>query len=153
MSTQTADFISLYHRYEKLDNGLKAQLRRVAEPEDLRDTPALYRLFPSKRAHAGWLRVAFLLPWCQDCGDKRRSQTPSFGKRLAEAKVNQMRLFQVARAGSPYDVVQFRRLAIQLQYPTVDWAELGWLLLPSESDRNTWQRAAKRDLIESYFLA
>lgn len=152
MPTQTADFVSLYQRFEKLDNGLKAQMRRVAEPDDLRDTPALYHLFPSKRAHTGWLRVAFLLPWCQDCGDRRRPQTPSFGKRLAEAKVNQMRLFQVVRAGSPYDVVQFRRLAIQLQHPMVDWARLGWLLLPSESDGTTWHRNAKRELIESYFL-
>jgi CRISPR system Cascade subunit CasB len=152
MSSDSPDFVDLYRRFDALDNGLKAQLRRVAEPDELRDTPALYRLFTQDRPGEGWLRVVFLMPWCHDCGDERRGKWPHFGKLLHKANVNEMRLFQVARARSPHDIVQFRRLAMQLQHRVVDIHELGWLLFPSEFD-GAWRRDRKRRLVEDFYLA
>jgi CRISPR system Cascade subunit CasB len=152
MSTESPDFVGLYRRFEAMDNGLKAQLRKVAEPDDLRDTPALYRLFSQDRPGAGWLRLVYLLPWCRDCGDERRGKCPSFGKLLHEANVNEMRIFQVARSRSPQDIVQFRRLAMQLQHPVVDLEQLGWLLFPSEPDC-AWRKDKKRRLVEDFYLA
>ena len=137
-----------------LDNGMKAQIRRETEPEDLRDTPALYELFKylQARPHDGWLRIAFLLPWCEDCGDAKRAATPRFGRLLHEAKISELRLFQVARSRSPLDVIQLRRLAIILKAPRVDWKSFGWLLYRSEPD-GSWRRKSKRQLIEDYYIA
>ena len=157
------DFLDIYKKFHGvrqpdgthqggLDNGLKAQIRRVAEPDDLRDTPALYRLFNQARPNDGWLRVVFLLPWCEDCGDARRANAQRFGRLLAEAKVSELRLFQMARSRSPLDIVQLRRLAIMLKHPVVDWKTFGWLLYRPESD-HSWNRKSKRQIIEDYFIA
>ena len=157
------DFLDIYTKFHGtlqadgtrkggLDNGMKAQIRRVSEPDDLRDTPALYRLFNQARPHEGWLRIVFLLPWCEDCGDARRAATPRFGRQLADAKISELRLFQVARSRSPDDIKQLRRLAIMLKAPQVDWKSFGWLLYRSEPDRS-WSRASKRNLIEDYYIA
>jgi CRISPR system Cascade subunit CasB len=158
----TPDFLDIYDKYYGslqpdgtrkggLDNGLKAQLRRTAKPDDLRDTPALYRLFNQARPHDGWLRVVFLLPWCEDCKNARRESTPRFGRLLAEAGVSELRLFQVARSFSPLDVIQLQRLAKMLKYPHVDWKNFGWLLYRSDLD-GAWSQKSKRQLIEDYFI-
>ena len=157
------DFLDIYTKFHGtlqadgtrkggLDNGMKAQIRRIAEPDDLRDTPALYRLFNQERPHEGWLRVAFLLPWTQDCGDAKRATTLRFGRQLAEAKISELRLFQVARSRSPLDIIQLRRLAISLKHPRVDWKTFGWLLYRSERD-GSWSQKSKRQLIEDFYIA
>lgn len=152
MTTESPDFLSLWGRYTALSPGDKAVLRRVAEPDELREFHALYALFPFGRAHDGWLRVAFLLPWCDDCGDNRRDSAFSLGKLLVNKKISEMRVFQVARAKSPTDIIQFRRLAIQLNHPKMDWGKLGWLLYRSEPD-GSWNRESKRQLVENFYLA
>jgi len=152
MTVESPDFLSLWSRYTALSLGDKAVLRRVADPDELRDFPALYTLFPQGRPHDGWLRVVFLLPWFEDCGDERRDSTPGLGKLLVEKRISEMRAFQVARSKSPTDIAQFRRLAIQLKHPKVDWKKLGWLLYRSEPD-GSWSRESKRQLIEDFYLA
>jgi CRISPR system Cascade subunit CasB len=142
---EALDFLALYEKHQGLDNGLKAQLRRVSEPDELRETPALYRLFPQSRPHDGWLRCAFLLPWVEDCGEGRRPSAQPFGKLLAEKKVSEMRVFQVARAPSPLDLIQLRRLAIQLKHPMLDWKRFGAMLY-------FWNPEQKRRLVEGYFI-
>jgi len=149
---RTPDFLALYEKYRNLDNGMQAQLRRIVEPDDLRDTPALYRLFNHARPHDGWLRVVFLLPWCEDCGNSRRTSAPRFGRLLVDAGVSELRLFQVAHSHSPLDIIQLRRLAVMLKHPSVDWKNLGWLLYRSEPD-GSWSQQSKRQLIEDYFVA
>jgi CRISPR system Cascade subunit CasB len=150
----TSDFfLSLYERYQKLDNGMQAQLRRISEPDDLRETPALYRLFNQTRPYNnGLLRVVFLLPWCDDCGEARRASAPHFGRLLAEAGVSELRLFQIARSRTPFDVIQLRRLAIMLKHPAVNWKSFGKFLYRYEWD-GSWSKKSKRQLIEDYFIA
>lgn len=152
MTAELPDFLSLWGRYTALSTGDKAALRRVTEPDELREFHALYALFPYGRAHDGWLRVTFLLPWCEDCGDDHRVLWPGLGKLLAEKRINEMRVFQVARAKSPADIIQFRRLMIQLKHPKLDWEKLGCLLYRSEPD-GSWGRVAKRQLVEDFYLA
>ena len=135
-----ADFVGLYERYEGLSPGQKAELRRVAVPDDLRDIPSLYRLFPGQQISDNWLRVIFLLPHC-----RHRDSASSLGSQLAAAKVNEARLFQVVRAKDPIDLIQLRRLVFQVG-PTVDWRQFGWTLL-------TWNKEKKRELLEHYFLS
>ena len=38
------DAMALYRAWQQLDNGACAQIRRVSEPDELRDIPAFYRL-------------------------------------------------------------------------------------------------------------
>lgn len=144
MSSETRqnlpDFVVLRRRYESLSPGQKAELRRVAEPDDLRDFPSLYRLFPGQQISDNWLRVAFLLPYC-----RHRDGASSLGSQLAAAKVNEARLFQVVRAKEPIDLVQLRRLVFQAEQ-TVDWKQFGWTLL-------AWGKEKKRKLLEDYFIA
>jgi len=135
-------YVGLYHRFMALDNGLKAALRRVPEPEELRDTVAFYRLFYQARPDEQWLRVVFLLPWCAQCKDGAESITPTFGAQMA-GKVNEMRILQMVRAKEPLDIIQLRRLAIQVR-PIVDWARLGRTLF-------YWTRKDKRTIVEDYF--
>jgi len=137
------DFIALYRRFVELDNGLKAALRRVAKPEDMRDTVALYRLFHEARPNEQWLRVVFLLPWCEQCKEEREDKSKRFGSLLARAKVNENRLFQMARANEPDDLIFLRRLAIQIK-PTLDWGKFGATLY-------YWNHDNKRSIVEDFF--
>ena len=67
MTAELLDFVALKKRYddEKFPTGARAELRRVAEPDDVALTPALYRLFPGQRPDDRHLRLAFLLPCCK----------------------------------------------------------------------------------------
>lgn len=135
---QKPDFVDRFRSFDKLDNGLKAALRRVATPDDLRDTAAIYRLFHEARPNDQWLRVVFLFPWCE-----HRDNAPSFGALLAEANVNVNRLFQMSRALEPLDLILLRRMAIQIK-PALNWEKFGELLY-------YWNLDNKRQIIEDYF--
>lgn len=139
------DFVNVYQRFRNLDSGYQAIMRRVAEPCDLRDTPALYRLYPGERPHDGWVRVAFFLPWCG-----HTDFSANFGAQLAQFGVRESRIFQVARAGSPLDLIQLRRLAVQIK-ANVDWRRFGWMLLKSNTD-GSWSSESKRQFVEDYFI-
>lgn len=134
------DFVAAAERFRNLSSGHQAELRRAASPDDLTMLPALYYLFPGDRVRDGWLRIAFLLPYCG-----HRDGAPSLGRRFAEKNLSEARLFQMARAASPTDVIQLRRLAMQID-AEVDWKAFGWTLLK-------WDADAKRELVEDFFIA
>jgi len=140
---QSPNFIGVYQRYDALDNGLKAALRRVAAPEYLRDTVALYRLFYETLPNNNWLRVVFLLPWCKQCKKGTEERALTFGAALALYNVNVERVLQVARSTEPLDIIQLRRLAMQVK-PVVNWEQFGWTLLK-------WGHDEKREIVEDYF--
>lgn len=142
MTSELPDFVALRKRYddEKFPAGARAELRRVAEPDDVALTPALYRLFPGQRPDDRHLRLAFLLPCC-----KHVAKAKSLGAQLAEAKIAEARVLQVARARTPLDVVQLRRLLAHIE-PTVDWSEFGRMVW-------YWNDRAKRQLVEDFYIA
>lgn len=141
MTAELPDFAALRGRYQSLPPGARAELRRVAEPDDLAMTTAFYRLFPGQRPDERYLRLAFLLPWCQ-----QRAEAKSLGAQLAEAKVAEARVLQTARAQTPLDIVQLRRLAMHIE-PAVDWARFGEMLWK-------WDKSwPKRQLVEDFYLA
>lgn len=59
------DAMALYRAWQQLDNGSCAQIRRVSEPDELRDIPAFYRLVQplvgKPTSPAGSLRMVFCL--------------------------------------------------------------------------------------------
>lgn len=142
MIARHPDFVALRNRYddEKFPTGARAELRRVTEPDEVALTPALYRLFPGQRPDDRHLRVAFLLPCC-----KHAAKAKSLGAQLAEAKVAEARVLQVARAHAPLDMVQLRRLLTHIE-PTVDWSEFGRMIW-------YWNDRSKRQLVEDFYIA
>lgn len=133
------DFVSLKERFERMTSGQKADLRRAAQPEDLMMRPALYRLLQGRRPNKLYLRIAFLLPWVN-----HQSNAAHFSAQCAKAKINEIRMFQTARSDDPMDMIQLRRIAMQIK-PHVDWTLFGNML-------RYWPHT-KRDFIENYYLA
>jgi len=142
MTLELPDFVALRNRYddEKFPTGARAELRRVAEPDDVALTPTLYRLFPGQRPDDRHLRVAFLLPCC-----KHAAKAKSLGAQLAEANVAEARVLQVARAHAPLDLVQLRRLLAHIE-PIVNWSEFGRMIW-------YWSDRSKRQLVEDFYIA
>lgn len=142
MKAELPDFVALKMRYdnESFPTGARAELRRVAEPDDVAFTPALYRLFPGQRPDERHLRLAYLLPYC-----KHASRTKPLGAQLAEAQVAEARVLQVARSQAPLDLVQLRRLLMHIE-PAVDWSEFGRTIW-------YWNDRAKRQLVEDFYIA
>lgn len=134
------DFEDLWRRYKALKPGPKAELRRVSEPDELRELPALYQLLPGAKAQQWALRVLFVMPWLAESGPSQ-----PLAKALVEAKVSDKRLYQVVRAEPPKDLVQLRRLIQQAQ-PAPEWKTLGKTLF-------YWGPNAKRNLLEDFFIA
>jgi CRISPR system Cascade subunit CasB len=133
------DFAALRRRYEQLDSGPRAELRRVRSPEDLASIPGFYRLLPGQRASEKWLRVAFCLPWVKHADEAR-----PLGAQLAKHHIHEQRLFQVVRSTTPNDLIQLRRL-LQHVEPIVNWRQLGWQLYH-------WRPEDKRRLLEEFYL-
>ena len=142
MTAELPDFVALKMRYdnESFSTGARAELRRVAVPDDVALTPALYRLFPGQKPDDRHLRLAFLLPCC-----KHSAKAKPLGAQLAEAKVAEARVLQVARSHAPLDMVQLRRLLTHIE-TTVDWSEFGRMVW-------YWNDRAKRQLVEDFYIA
>lgn len=134
------DFEDLWRRYKALKPGPKSELRRVAEPDELREQHALYQLLPGAKAPPWTLRVLFVMPWLAESGPSQ-----SLAKVLVNAKISDKRLYQVMRAEPPKDLIQLRRLIQQAQ-PAPDWKTLGKTLF-------YWGPNAKRNLLEDFFIA
>lgn len=131
----------LWKRFQEMDEGKKAQLRRYAkQPEDLRDLPAFYALFPGQKTTKQHQRLAFFLTTCI-----HKSDAEKIGIQLARAKVSELRLFQMVRSDSPQDLVYLRRLCQQIE-AQVNWNEWGKILWH-------WGEETKRRFVEDYFIA
>ena len=139
------DFMELYHAWEQLRPGPKAELKRVSRPNDLIETPAFYHLF-SGRVRQEWEKIAyqrliFCLPYI-----KNTTEHIGLGKALAKSdKVSEKRLFQVIRSESPNDIIQLRRL-LQMGDPIANWPLVAAMLW-------YWNERSKRDLLEDYFMS
>jgi CRISPR system Cascade subunit CasB len=142
MSSELPDFVTLKARFdsEAFPNGARAELRRVAELEDVALLPALYRLFPGQKPDERYQRIAFLLP----CA-KHAPNAKSLGAQLAAAKIAEARVLQVARSRSPLDIVQLRRLLSHADV-AIDWQAFGKTLW-------YWNDISKRQLVEDFYLA
>lgn len=138
MTNETSYLADLYRRFEALPKGAAAPMRRVARPDDLRDTPGLYRLFPGARPSDMEVNAAFVLPWCE-----KRSGAKKLGPACAEG-IGEARIIQIARAEYPDDLIALRRLVIHLQ-PELGWMEVAPLVC-------AWGPHQKRKFVEAYYI-
>lgn len=148
------DALALYNAWNLLDNAASAQLRRVAEPDELKDIPAFYHLVQPfgwpEHQHA-LLRIVF----CLTAGKKviqhveKTEAHPkgiSLGKALAESKkINERRVYQLLRAEWPNDLIQLRRLLVHAE------PKLYWPLFVEQM--TWWNQSARRQLLEDFVLA
>lgn len=142
MSADLPDFVALKTRFESeaFPTGARAELRRVADPDEVAYCPGLYRLFPGQKPDDRHRQLAFVLPCC-----KHDAKAKSLGAQLATAEVSEARVLQMARAQRPLDLIQLRRLLAHIE-PAVNWQEFGKTLW-------YWGERAKRQLVEDYYLA
>lgn len=133
------DFVALVARYKRLTPGQKAELRRLADPEEAGGKPAFYRLFPGQQATSQRQRLAFLLPWAE-----HRAGAKPLGAQLAQAKVSETRIYQMVRSEPDSDLIQLRRL-LQHAKPVLDWEHFGKTL-------HYWGATSKRQILEQYFI-
>ena len=146
---QLPDFMALYNEWTQFKPGPKAELKRVAEPDDLIEVSAFYRLF-SGRGSSDWEKSAWQrLIYCLPCV-KHTDRNISLGKALARSggndkkPISEKRLFQVVRSEFPNDMIQLRRI-LKMVEPLVNW--------PSAAKQLWyWNKKSKRDLLEDYFL-
>lgn len=138
------EFMALYHAWEQLSNGAKAELRRIAKPQELLEIPAFYRLYSGK-THTEWekqayQRLIFCLPYI-----KHTNENVGLGKALTKGKtVSEKRLFQIVRSDEPNDMIQLRRI-LQMTEPLANWMQSATTLW-------YWNDRSKRDLLEDFFL-
>ncbi len=133
------DFVEIAQRFKGLSKGQKAELRRVAAPDDVTLIPAFYRLFPGIKADMRWQRLAYFLPCTHHAPGNL-----NLGGQLAKAGISEARLFQVIRSESPNDLIQLRRLVQQVE-PVLDWQGFGATLF-------FWGKQNKQRLLEDYFM-
>lgn len=147
MNKKQPDFAGFYSSWQKLSPGPKAEIRRTAEPDDLLDLPAFYRLvepYGWKTAlkpweKERWQRLVFLVNHVTNKGEN------SLGKALASSEgINEKRLFQIVRAEPPNDIIQLRRLLKQAE-PTLNWQKMATQLW-------YWNLRQKRSLLEDFVL-
>ncbi|KKC64760.1 CRISPR-associated protein [Citrobacter amalonaticus] len=149
--------MALYRAWEQLDNGARAQLRRVSEPDELKDIPVFYRLVSS----FGWdnpvnqkplLRMVFCLTAGRNavCHKEKGAEEKygiSVGKALANSqqRINERRVFQLLRSEWPADMVQLRRLLAHAE-PILYWPDFANQLI-------WWSPKERRQLLEDFVIA
>lgn len=150
------DALALYHAWNTLDNAASAQLRRVSEPEELKDIPAFYRLVqPFGWSNPNMQRALLRMVFCLSAGknviqhtDKSEKHPSgiSLGKALADSgKINERRVYQLLRAEWPNDMIQLRRLLAHAE------PKLYWPLLAEQL--TWWNQRSRRELLEHFVLA
>ena len=137
-------FIELHHRFWKiLDNGQRAQIRRVSKPEELECLPAFYHLieYNDPEEIRQLARIAFLLPFAEGHSENVKS----LGGQLKVKKISENRIFQIVRSSSPNDLIQLRRVVQQAKLNNINWGVFGKSLF-------YWGEQSKKQFVKDFFI-
>lgn len=108
------DAMALYRAWQQLDNGSCAQIRRVSEPDELRDIPAFYRLvqpfgWENPRHQQALLRMVFCLSAGKNVirhQDKKSEQTTGISlEYLLTTLVEILPMLRIAKEALTFDDV------------------------------------------------
>ena len=139
-----SQFTELHQRFwQTLDNGQRAEIRRVATLEDLETLPAFYHLlgYFEPKDIKQWARVAFFLPFVE----KHNKEAKPLGKQFRDAKISEKRIFHIVRSTSPNDLIQLRRVTQQAKLSSINWDTLGKSLF-------YWNNISKKNLVQNFFI-
>ncbi|MFZ5810890.1 MAG: type I-E CRISPR-associated protein Cse2/CasB [Thermodesulfobacteriota bacterium] len=133
------DFAKLKTAFDQLSPGSKADIRRVAAPEDLDWLPAFYRLLPpGVKPNDQWKRIIFLLPWAAHAPGAK-----PLGRAMHDNQIAEMRIFQMAKSEFPQDIIHLRRILRQMK-TSLDWTDFGQSLF-------FWSDNRKKAILRDYF--
>ncbi|MBI4655197.1 MAG: type I-E CRISPR-associated protein Cse2/CasB [Elusimicrobia bacterium] len=135
------NWLALEEKFDKqLTPGQRAEIRRVALPDDLAELPAYYHLLPAGvEPGKQWQRVIFILPWV-----KQKKGAPPIGEQFKRAGIDERRMFQMLRSNEPQDLLCLRRLFRQADDVSADWEYFGPSLY-------YWNKVNKRRFVEDYY--
>lgn len=139
-----SQFTELYDRFwQTLDNGQRAEIRRVSTIEDLETLPAFYHLMGNfdLKDIKQWTRVAFFLPFVE----KHSEEAKPLGQQFKEANISEKRIFHIVRSTSPNDLIQLRRVTQQAKLSSINWQEFGKILF-------YWGDNSKKRIIQNFFI-
>ncbi len=138
------DFMEIYNKFHnKLSNGDRAEIRKIAKPDDLETLPAFYKLLGNRlneQNEKQWKRVVFFLG-VKDL--KHKENGLSLGQAFQQAEVSEKRMFQVIRSESPNDLIQLRRLVVHTK-PTVDFQKMANTLW-------YWGKHSKKQILKDFY--
>ena len=139
-----SQFTELHQRFwQTLDNGQRAEIRRVSTPEDLETLPAFYHLlgYFNPKDIKQWTRIAFFMPFIE----KHSEEVKPLGKQLKDAKISEKRIFHIIRSTSPNDLIQLRRVIQQAKLSSINWETFGKSLF-------YWNINSKKHIIQNFFI-
>lgn len=145
------DYLELIKKYDTLNNGEKASIRREVEADDLQTNPAFYRLiqgtvFSSSVSQAA--RIVYFLPFVQ-----HKTEGKKIGALFKDKNMSERRLFLVMRSEYPNDLTQLRRLLQQVKpYAVIDWSSFGDMLFLWGKTKEKSERS-KRRLMQDFYLS
>ena len=139
-----SQFTELHQRFwQTLDNGQRAEIRRVSTLDDLETLPAFYHLmgdFDLKNIKQ-MAQVAIFLPLVEHNSENAKP----LGKQLNEAKISEKRIFHIVRSTSPNDLIQLRRVIKQAKLNSINWQKFGECLFD-------WGEQSKKHLVQNFFI-
>lgn len=134
------DFVSLKERFERMTVQIgKRTLASCSATRRFDDETCTVSTPARQTSKQAVFTDCFLAAWVN-----HQSNAAHFSAQCAKAKINEIRMFQTARSDDPMDMIQLRRIAMQIK-PHVDWTLFGNML-------RYWPHT-KRDFIENYYLA
>ena len=139
-----SQFTELHQRFwQTLDNGQRAEIRRVSTLEDLETLPAFYHLlgYFNPKDTKQWARVVFFLPFVE----KHSKEAKPLGQQLKESKISEKRIFHIVRSTSPNDLIQLRRVTQQAKLRSINWETFGKSLF-------YWGNISKKRIIQNFFI-
>lgn len=149
------DYLDLIKKYDALNNGEKASIRREIEADDLQTNPAFYRLiqgtvFANSVSQAA--RLVYFLPFVPF--EKRKTEGKKIGELFKDKSISERRLFLVVRSEYPNDLTQLRRLLQQVKPhdAVIDWCAFGEMLFLWGKTKEK-SEGSKRRLMQDFYLS
>lgn len=140
-------YIDLWERYQRLENGPKADIKRVLNPRELLSIGAFFRLCKQEDNLLKYANVVFILPWLTH---KKGVSLGSVFYGNQKRRVSEARMIQMKRSDYPQDVLSLRRMVWQSAgrhaEQSVDWEILGPQLF-------YWGDNNKQKILQDYYIS
>ncbi len=140
-------YIDLWDRYQKLENGAKADIRRSSTPGDLLSVGSFFRLCRREDDLLRYANVVFILPWLNH---EKGISLGSVFYDDQKHRISEARMIQLLRSDYPQDIVSLRRMIWQSvgrhAERSVDWEILGPQLF-------YWGESNKKKILQDYYIS
>lgn len=140
-------YINLWERYHLLENGAKADIKKVSNPRELLSIGAFFRLCRQEDNLLKYANVVFILPWLTH---KKGVSLGSIFYGDQKHRISEARMIQFQRSDYYQDIVGLRRMIWQAAgrhgEQAVDWEILGPQLF-------YWGENNKQKILQDYYIS